>query len=119
MGEQRVGQRSEILDSGAALRMSGAGGVSSVADADENVPALSASTIHDVAQLMTLLCNVAMKEHHSPVVVNPVADLELPKIEPGRSSSTNMKRQRRSTPPVQYLSGPGWRPVFTAPEEVR
>jgi integrase len=49
---------------------------------DEDVPVLAASTIHDVVHLMSQLYTAAMHEHPPIVLVNPFADLELPRIEP-------------------------------------
>jgi len=46
------------------------------------VPVLSAATIADIAHLMSSLYRLAMREHPPLVIVNPFADLELPKIEP-------------------------------------
>jgi integrase len=80
-----------------------------VADDDENVPALSASTIHDVVHLMTLLYKVAMKEHPPLVVVNPFADLELPRIEPRPIEFYEHDEAEALYASVEYLSGPEWR----------
>ncbi len=52
------------------------------ANGDEDVPVLSAATIADIAHLMSSLYRLAMREHPPLVIVNPFADLELPKIEP-------------------------------------
>jgi len=49
---------------------------------DRDVPVLSAATIADIAHLMSSLYRLAMREHPPLVIVNPFADLELPKIEP-------------------------------------
>ena len=46
------------------------------------MPVLSAATIADIAHLMSSLYRLAMREHPPLVIVNPFADLELPKIEP-------------------------------------
>jgi len=53
-----------------------------VTDDSGDVPMLSAATIADVAHLMSGLYRLAMREHPPLVIVNPFADLELPKIEP-------------------------------------
>ena len=53
-----------------------------VTDGDEDVPVLGAATIADIAHLMSSLYRLAMREHPPLVIVNPFADLELPKIEP-------------------------------------
>lgn len=51
-----------------------------VEDADvDDVPLLSAATIHDVVHLMTGLYKAAMREHPPIVLSNPFLDLELPK----------------------------------------
>jgi hypothetical protein len=72
---------------------------------DEAVPVLSAATIRDVVHLMTQLYKAAMKEHPPLVVINPFADLELPVIDPARSSSTSTTRPRRCTrPPRPWLA---------------
>ncbi len=52
------------------------------AAADEEVPFLSASTVAAVAHLMSSLYRLAMREQPPLVIVNPFADLELPRIEP-------------------------------------
>jgi integrase len=53
-----------------------------VAGEDQDVPVLSPATIADVAHLMSSLYRLAMREHPPLVIVNPFADLELPRIEP-------------------------------------
>lgn len=47
--------------------------------ADDGVPFLSPATIHDIVHLMTALYKAAMKQTPPLVIVNPFADLELPK----------------------------------------
>jgi hypothetical protein len=64
---------------------------------DDGVPALSAATIADIAHLMSSLYRLAMREHPPLVTVNPFADLELPKIEPGQSSFTSTTKRKRFT----------------------
>jgi integrase len=49
---------------------------------DQDVPVLAAATIADVAHLMSSLYRLAMREQPPLVIVNPFADLELPRIEP-------------------------------------
>ena len=49
------------------------------AAADDEVPYLSPATIHDIVHLMTSLYKAAMKQTPPLVIVNPFADLELPK----------------------------------------
>ena len=51
-------------------------------DDDGDVPVLGAATIADIAHLMSSLYRLAMREHPPLVIVNPFADLELPRIEP-------------------------------------
>jgi len=53
-----------------------------VGGGDQGVPLLSAATIHDIVHLMGQMYTAAMREHPPIVVVNPFADLELPRIEP-------------------------------------
>jgi integrase len=48
-------------------------------DDPDEIPTLSAATIHDIVHLMTALYRAAMKEHPPIVLTNPFADLELPK----------------------------------------
>lgn len=49
---------------------------------DEDVPLLSAATIHDAVHIMSQLYSAAMREHPPLVLVNPFDRLELPRIEP-------------------------------------
>lgn len=53
-----------------------------VAPGAEDVPVLSAATIHDVVHIMSQLYTAAMREHPPIVLVNPFDHLELPRIEP-------------------------------------
>ena len=76
---------------------------------DQNVPALSAATVHDVVHLMTQLYKAAMKEHPPLVVVNPFADLELPKIEPRPVEFYEHAEAQALYAAVEFLSGPEWR----------
>lgn len=48
----------------------------------DDVPLLSAATIHDIVHVMSSLYRAAMREHPPVVLANPFADLELPRIEP-------------------------------------
>ena len=48
----------------------------------DDVPFLSAATIADVVHIMSALYRAAMREHPPVVLVNPFADLVLPRIEP-------------------------------------
>jgi len=50
--------------------------------AGDEVPLISAATVHDVVHLMSQLYSAAMREHPPVVLVNPFAGLELPRIEP-------------------------------------
>jgi hypothetical protein len=74
------------------------------------VPLLSASAIRDIVHLMTQLYKAAMKENPPLVVVNPFADLELPVIDPGRSSSMSTTRRRRCICPSGTWPAPGGGP---------
>lgn len=80
-----------------------------VTDHDENVPALSAATIHDVVHVMTQLYKAAMREHPPLVVVNPFADLELPRIEPRPVEFYEPPEAESLYAAVERLSGPSWR----------
>jgi integrase len=53
-----------------------------VADGDQDVPLLSAATVHDVVHLMSQLYTAAIKENPPIVLVNPFVGLDLPRIEP-------------------------------------
>ena len=54
----------------------------SVADDDEDVPAISAETIGAVVHVMSQIYDLAMKETPPIVMANPFAALELPAIRP-------------------------------------
>jgi len=58
------------------------------------VPVISPATIHDVVHIMSQLYTAAMWEHPPIVLVNPFDHLELPKIEPGLSSSSSTRKPR-------------------------
>ena len=78
-----------------------------VTEGDDSVPALSAATVHDVVHLMTQLYKAAMREHPPLVVVNPFADLELPRIEPRPVEFYERGEADALYAAVGELSGPG------------
>lgn len=78
-------------------------------DDPDEIPFLSAATIHDVVHLMTGLYKAAMKRHPPMVSANPFFDLELPRrnataieyYEPEEISALYVALER--------LHGPRWR----------
>ena len=85
---------------------------------DENVPAISAATIHDIVHLMTTLYKAAMREYPPLVVVNPFADLELPRIEPRAVEFYEHAEAEALYAAVERLSGPRWRTLAELGTEV-
>jgi integrase len=74
------------------------------AGGDQDVPVLSAATIADVAHLMSSLYRLAMREQPPLVIVNPFADLELPRIEP-----RPVEFYERDEAAALYEAAGGWR----------
>ncbi|MER7131185.1 tyrosine-type recombinase/integrase [Streptosporangium saharense] len=77
-------------------------------DSDE-IPYLSAATIHDIVGQMSSLYRAAMKEHPPLVLTNPFADLDLP-----RRSASSIEFFERAEAEALYvamerLHGPQWR----------
>jgi integrase len=78
-------------------------------DDAEEIPALAASTIHDIVYLMSTLYRAAMKEHPPLVIANPFGDLDLP-----RKNATTVEFYEHAEAEALYaaverLYGPKWR----------
>ncbi|MFC3984952.1 tyrosine-type recombinase/integrase [Streptosporangium jomthongense] len=77
-------------------------------DPDE-IPTLSAATIHDVVHLMTSMYKAAMKEHPPLVLVNPFLDLELPKRSASAIEFYEHAEAEALYQALERLSGARWR----------
>lgn len=77
-------------------------------DPDE-VPLLSASTVHAAVHVMSGLFKAAMREHPPLVVVNPFAELDLPSLDASAVEFYEREEAARLYEAVERLSGPGWR----------
>lgn len=78
-------------------------------DDPDEIPALAASTIHDIVYLMSTLYRAAMKEHPPLVLANPFGDLDLP-----RRNATQVEFYEHAEADALYaaverLHGPKWR----------
>ncbi len=80
-----------------------------VGSGDQGVPLISAATIHDTVHLMSQLYSAAMREHPPIVVVNPFADLELPRIEPRSVEFLEHEEAEALYAAVEAIAGPGMR----------
>lgn len=76
---------------------------------DDEVPFLSAATIHDVVHLMTGDYKAAMKEHPPIVLFNPFADLELPRRNASALEFYERDEAAALYEAVEDLHGPHWR----------
>jgi integrase len=78
-------------------------------DDPDEIPYISAATIHDVVHIMTGLYKAAMKEHPPLVLTNPFFDLELPQ----RNATTVEFYEREEAAAlyaaIERLHGSGWR----------
>ncbi|WP_113699147.1 tyrosine-type recombinase/integrase [Nonomuraea lactucae] len=77
-------------------------------DADE-IPFISAATIHDIVHIMTGLYKAAMKEHPPIVLVNPFLDLELPKRSATAIDFYEPDEIAALYAALERLHGPKWR----------
>lgn len=76
---------------------------------DDGVPMLSAATIHDVVHIMTGDFKAAMKEHPPIVLVNPFADLELPRRNARAVEFYEREEAAALYEALERLSGRRWR----------
>ena len=77
-------------------------------DADD-VPVLSAATVHDVVHLMSSLYRLAMRENPPLVAINPFADLDLPRIEPRPIEFYEREEATALYAAVEEVAGTQWR----------
>lgn len=81
-------------------------------DDPDEIPTLSAATIHDIVHLMTSLYKGAMDQHPPIVIANPFHNLELPK-----RHATQVEFYERGEAEALYaaserLFGPRWRTLI-------
>jgi integrase len=80
-----------------------------VRSGDQDVPLLSAATIHDIVHLMSQLYAAAMREHPPIVVVNPFSGLDLPRIEPRAVEFLERVEAEALYAAAEAVAGPGMR----------
>jgi integrase len=78
-------------------------------DDPDEIPTLSAATIHDVVHLMTGLYRAAAKEHPPIVLTNPFADLELPKRQASAIEFYEHVEAAALYVALERTAGPEWR----------
>lgn len=78
-------------------------------DDPDEIPTLSAATIHDVVHLMTSMYLAALKEHPPLVLTNPFAGLELPKRQARAIEFYERAEADALYAALERLSGASWR----------
>jgi integrase len=78
-------------------------------DDPDEIPVLSAATIHAIVHVMSGMYRAAMKEHPPLVVSNPFAELELPRLDAAEVEWFERDEALALYAAIGRLAGPGWR----------
>jgi integrase len=78
-------------------------------DDPDEIPTLAPSTIHDIVYLMGSMYRAAMQEHPPLVIVNPFADLDLPRRNARAVEFYERDEAAALYSAVEESHGPAWR----------
>jgi integrase len=106
---QRVDAQAWVGDLQETRRARHRGRTVTVFDDPDEIPFISAATIHDIVHIMTSLYKEAAKQHPPIVIANPFMDLELPKRGATAVEFYEHDEAAALYEAIERLHGPGWR----------